>query len=470
MSEWEKAKLAIYHFHLQTISRSQGRSSIAASAYRSGEILKDERTGEVQDYSRRSGVFYAEVILPDGGSAQRQDLWNAVESAEKRKNSTVAREIVVALPHELAEKERNDLIMGYALELSKRTGWGVDVAVHAPGREGDIRNIHAHLLCTTRTIERDEDGVLNLGAKTREWDAAKTGSALVKQERQEWEKAVNQALEKAGEKARVDSRSHAEKETGLIPQVHLGPQISAMERQGIQTDVGDLSREIAAHNAQVIQLDAVRAKQQEENAWKQNLQKMNSLPLEEHRKAVSGLQPPSFEAMLSRQPEMDVLLHQTEEPRYYSGNQYGKGGQWSLNQRRELEKDCTQEERELTSLKREETSFRKQHPYYSKLHDWGLPLCEQPALTSYQKEIEEKEQVVVKTRESLKDFDQTRAGLLGQIDELKKQMGPKMQEEHSRMCERYEEAKALYLEREKWERLLVKEKEKEQDRGWGMSR
>src|SRR4051812_29913947 len=98
--------MAIYHYSLKTISRSTGRSSVAAAAYRSGEKLVDERTGTIYDYTRRDGVLHAEVFLPDGQTVEREALWNLAETAEKRKDAKVAREIVVALPHELSQSDQ----------------------------------------------------------------------------------------------------------------------------------------------------------------------------------------------------------------------------------------------------------------------------------------------------------------------------------------------------------------------------
>src|SRR6478609_1154505 len=176
INETQLKTMAIYHFQMKTVSRSQGRSATAAAAYRSGERIEDERTGLVHDYSKRSGVLMAEVVLPDGGTVEREALWNAAEGAEKRCNSVVAREFVVALPHELNREQQQDLVRVYAQGLSERTGWAVDVAVHAPGKDGDIRNVHAHLLCTTRKIDTDPDGCPVMQHKTREWDQRATGS------------------------------------------------------------------------------------------------------------------------------------------------------------------------------------------------------------------------------------------------------------------------------------------------------
>src|SRR3546814_11463065 len=96
-------------------------------------------------------------------AADRERLWNAAELAETRKNATVAREYEIALPAELSADERRELALGLAREISERHGVAVDVSIHAPGREGDQRNHHAHLLTTTRRL-----GPEGLGEKTVE--------------------------------------------------------------------------------------------------------------------------------------------------------------------------------------------------------------------------------------------------------------------------------------------------------------
>jgi ATP-dependent exoDNAse (exonuclease V) alpha subunit len=111
------------------------RSSVATEAYRSGEKLVDARTGETYDYERRTGVIHTEIFLPCG-KIDREELWNLAEMTEKRRDAKVAREIVVALPHELNQEQQIQLVQDYAQSLSYRTGWGIDVAVHAPGRDG----------------------------------------------------------------------------------------------------------------------------------------------------------------------------------------------------------------------------------------------------------------------------------------------------------------------------------------------
>lgn len=298
----EISTVAIYHWQMKALSRSKGRSAVAAAAYRAGEKITDERTGLLHDYTRRSGVVMTEVILPDGGKVQRENLWNAVEQAEKRVNSTVAREIVVALPHELSQAEQKNLMVEYAQGLSQRTGWAVDVAVHAPGREGDQRNTHAHLLCSTRNVARDPSGWPVMGRKTREWDVRSSGSELVRGERAEWERAVNRALERAGKETRVDGRSYAEQGVERLPTAHVGVHANALERRGIATERGNHNRTVQAHNAQVVQLSEVREQREEEQAWRSELEEMETLPRTVLEERLARLHPGSVSLLVESDP------------------------------------------------------------------------------------------------------------------------------------------------------------------------
>lgn len=308
--------MAIYHFQMKTLSRSDGRSATAAAAYRSGQRIEDTRTGQFFDYEKRSGVLLAEVILPDGSTTDRQQLWNAVESAEKRCNSVVAREFVVALPHELTREQQASLVQGYAKGLSERTGWAIDVAIHEPGKQGDLRNVHAHLLCSTRNVSRDPSGCPVIGSKTRDWDQRSSGSILIRSERSEWERCVNESLEQAQVESRVDCRSHAEKGSELEPQIHLGPTVMAMERQGIQTERGDIHREISAHNAKVIELATVReakaAEQESIQVWERELNRLDGLSIEAHQGAVAQLCPPRVEELVETHPTVQKLKAELE--------------------------------------------------------------------------------------------------------------------------------------------------------------
>ena len=222
--------MAIFHLSVKTISRTAGRSSTAAAAYRAGVEITDERTGEIHDYRRKAGVESAELFLPDGApewATDRAKLWNAAEQSEKRKNSTVAREFEVALPSELSADQRRKLAHDFARELVKRHGFAVDVAIHAPGKEGDTRNHHAHILCTTRKLTAE-----GFTEKTRELDDRATGAQEVTHWREQWAGLTNAALERAGHAVRVDHRSLEMQGIDREPAIHLGPSATAIERRG----------------------------------------------------------------------------------------------------------------------------------------------------------------------------------------------------------------------------------------------
>ena len=233
--------MAIYHLSVKTVSRSTGRSAVAAAAYRAGERLTNQLDGAAHDYSRRRGVDLdaTTLLLPDGGgdvgrrlagrgwTAERERLWNAAEAAERRVNSTVAREYELALPAELDARGRGRLAVAFAAELVRRYGVAADVAIHAPSRDGDQRNWHAHVLTTTRAVAADG----SLGAKTRVLDDRKTGPAEVEALRALWARQVNQMLSWAQAEARVDHRSHARLGLATLPGIHLGATATAMERR-----------------------------------------------------------------------------------------------------------------------------------------------------------------------------------------------------------------------------------------------
>lgn len=229
-----------YHLSIKTVSRSAGRSAVAAAAYRGAVLLSDDRTGQVHDYRRKGGVVHQAILAPAGSPAwvaDRNALWNAAETAENRKNSTVAREFEIALPAELSAQERSTLTIAFARELVARHGFVVDVAVHAPSREGDDRNHHAHLLCTTRRFEGDR-----FGAKTRELDDQKSGE--VEYWRARWGTLQNEYLTAAKRAARVDHRSHETRKLDREPTTHDGPRITAIKRRtGRLSRVGERRRE-----------------------------------------------------------------------------------------------------------------------------------------------------------------------------------------------------------------------------------
>jgi len=245
--------LAIYHLSVKSISRSAGRSVVAAAAYRAGQELTDERQGLTHDYTRKQGVEDAFIVAPDGAdwAQDRNALWNAAEAAEKRKDAKTGREYELALPAELDAGARAALARDFARELVDRYGVVADVAIHEPGLEGDNRNHHAHILTTTRTA-----GAEGLGAKTRVLDVASTASAEIEHMRGVWARQVNTALERHQVEQRVDHRSFERQGKEQEPTLHMGVSATALERQAAReipgrepvTDLGKQNAEIRERN------------------------------------------------------------------------------------------------------------------------------------------------------------------------------------------------------------------------------
>lgn len=240
--------MAIYHLSVKPVSRGGGRSATAASAYRAAELVHDQTTGQTFDYTRKRGVEHAEIVLPTEAAKRdinwardREALWNEAERCENRSNSRVAREYEIALPHELTKAQRLELVRGFAAEIADRHGVAVDFAIHAPHREGDERNHHAHLLATTRVIEPG-----GLGEKaTIEWSDTNRRKAELEPARKEieairerWAVRANEKLLEHGHEIRIDHRSLEAQGIEREPTVHLGPAVSGMERRGIETEVG----------------------------------------------------------------------------------------------------------------------------------------------------------------------------------------------------------------------------------------
>lgn len=252
--------MAIFHCQTTPLSRSSGRSAVAAAAYRSGSELVDERTGQVHDYTRKAGVADTLMVMPEGAPAMtRSELWNAAESAEKRKDARTAREWVVALPAELSAEQRKELVATFARGLAGRYGVAVDVAIHQPGAEGDQRNHHAHVLCTTRQVGPQglgDKATLELSDKARRERGLGAAADEVKAVREFWSGIANRALEQAGHEARIDHRSLEAQGIDRAPTTHLGPVASEMERRGRASDRGDTNRAIQGHNAERARLGA----------------------------------------------------------------------------------------------------------------------------------------------------------------------------------------------------------------------
>lgn len=247
--------MAIYFLNMKTFGRSGGSSAASAAAYRSGERIRDERTGKTYDHSARQDVMHKEIVLPSEFAGQemqwardRSALWNTAEGAETRKDARVAREYLVALPVELTPPQRLGLVRGFSQELTDRYGYALDFTIHAP-RDfpgSDPRNFHAHLLATTREVTSQ-----GLGAKTkldmRDDNRVKLGMKPVIHEllhvRERWATITNQALQEAHISARIDHRTLAAQGIDREPQPHIPKAAFEMERHGYRSEVAQRIRQ-----------------------------------------------------------------------------------------------------------------------------------------------------------------------------------------------------------------------------------
>ncbi|WP_298974688.1 MobQ family relaxase [uncultured Psychrobacter sp.] len=235
--------MAIYHLSVKTFSRSNGQSAIAAVAYRAGAKIHCEHERRDHDYSKKRDVIHSEIFLPPNApswATDRQQLWNEVERAEKRKNSTVAREFEVALPNELNEQQRIALVQDFAKQIVARHGCAVDAHLHDDkGSYKSKENQHAHIMLSTRRLEPE-----GFTKKTRELDEKKSGEVVYW--REQWAKTANEYLREYG--IEIDHRSLKDQGLEREPTIKMGVAASALERKGIKTDRGDINREVAKYN------------------------------------------------------------------------------------------------------------------------------------------------------------------------------------------------------------------------------
>ena len=311
--------MAIYHLEAKMVSRGAGRSAVAASAYLSCSRMLNEYDGVQHDYTRKQGLVWQAVFLPDMAPVEWQDrekLWNAVEETEKTKDSRLAREFVAALPIELSRQQQIALLQKFVREQFVAEGMCADVAVH----DTDGHNPHAHILLTVRPLtetgawqyKTEKEYLCVKGGEERGFTAAEFKSAQAEgwekqyqykvdkkkvymapsqaekcgyervskypkstkygrqnpisarwnsEEhllvwREAWATAANRCLELAGHAERIDHRSHAVRGLEERPTVHEGVAAQALERRGILSDRCELNRQIKADNALLRELKA----------------------------------------------------------------------------------------------------------------------------------------------------------------------------------------------------------------------
>ena len=311
--------MAIYHLEAKVVSRGAGRSAVAASAYLSCSRLYNDYDGIQHDYTKKQGLVWQEVFLPEYAPQEWQDrekLWNAVEEVETAKDSRLAREFVVALPIELSREEQIELLQEFIREQFVSDGMCADAAIH----DTDGHNPHAHILLTVRPLDErgkwqyktekeylcmkngEEQGFTAAEFRTAKndgWEKQypyKVGKkkvymtpsdaevqGLVRADkhpkstrygrqnpiserwnseeqltawREAWADASNRYLERAGREERIDHRSNAARGLDEIPTIHEGAAAQALERRGIISDRCELNRQIKADNALLRELKA----------------------------------------------------------------------------------------------------------------------------------------------------------------------------------------------------------------------
>ena len=264
--------MALFHLSVTQTKRSAGQSAIASAAYRAGERLYSEYYGEYSDYTRKGGVICSDILLPSHAPpeyADRQTLWNAVEKAERGKNAQLAYSFDIALQNEFSLEENIALARQFLLENFVSRGMVVDFAVHQPDREdGGIPNPHFHVLCPIRPIEqdgkwglkqrrvyeldedgnriRDADGKFVFNAvPTTDWGSPET----LEHWREAWAEMCNAKFAEKGLDVRIDHRSYERQGVDLLPTIHEGATVRAMEKKGIRTEKGEFNRWIKATNA-----------------------------------------------------------------------------------------------------------------------------------------------------------------------------------------------------------------------------
>lgn len=210
---------------------------MASAAYIAGEKIKNERDGKIHDYRNKHEVIHKEILLPTIAPPEFRDrvkLWNAAETAEKRKNSQTARSINAALPRELSLGNQIDLVRQFCEQCFVTEGMCCDFAIH----DKDDGNPHVHILLTTRKVDKT-----GFTKKERKWNDKK----LLLLWRERWADWCNHKLYFVSD-ARVDHRSYKEQGIELLPQIHLGVEVCAVERKGFKTDKGNKNRRIRQRN------------------------------------------------------------------------------------------------------------------------------------------------------------------------------------------------------------------------------
>ena len=277
--------MPVPHLEIRIVQRSKGSSAVAGAAYQAGEKLFSEYDQKSKDHRRKQPeVLYTEIMFPANAPpeyADRATLWNAVEEVEKQWNSQLARRFILALPREVPTEMYPQMMQEYCREHFVSKGMCCDFAIHDPDPPG--HNPHCHIMLTMRAIDEnrkwlpksrkvydlDENGE-RIKLPSGNWKSHKEDTVDWNEQyhaeewRHGWELVQNKYLELAGSPERVDMRSYERQGLDKIPTVHMGAAVCALERKGIETNIGNLNRDIKAANRM---MSAIRSTIQNLRNW-----------------------------------------------------------------------------------------------------------------------------------------------------------------------------------------------------------
>ena len=294
------------HFKITITQRSRGQSAVAGAAYQSGEKLYSEYDRKTKSYSEKKGIVYTEIMLPPNAPPEYSDrntLWNAAEKIEKQWNAQLARRIILALPREVPADQFPAMLQDFCRELFVSQGMCVDFAIHDKG-DG---NPHAHIMLTMRAMDEhgnwlpksrkvydlDENGN-RIRLPSGNWKSHKEDTVDWNEQskaeiwRHGWELVTNRYLEQNGRPERVDLRSFERQGIDLAPTIHLGPAVTQMEKRGIETNMGNLNRDIKRTNRALL---AIRKLIADLRSWLAEL-------IEKRDKLVEEMREPTLPELL----------------------------------------------------------------------------------------------------------------------------------------------------------------------------
>jgi hypothetical protein len=296
--------VALYHFKAKVISRGKGQSAVAASAYQSRERLYSQWDSQHKDYTRKAGqeVLFTGIYAPKDApewTQDREQLWNRAEAAERRKDAQLARGFDVALMADLTPEQNRYALQDFIRETFTRSGYVADVAIHAAEAGGDQRNLHAHILTTLRPLEK--------GAFSAKKDRSQNTKETLEHWREAWAKTAARHLLRHGfaQEAERMEASHLSLEAQRRKALergdeafaasldreatqHLGATATRMERDGRESERGEVNREIEAENRRRRALHKGFEDTAREIA---ELEAKQRLELEERQKAAQNREP-----------------------------------------------------------------------------------------------------------------------------------------------------------------------------------